>query len=232
MDPVEIKQMAKIEENHWWFRERRALIARELKGLPTGCALDIGAAAGRNTTVLEEAGWKSFALEYDESGAALAKSRGINVMRGDATRLPVPDNHFDLAISYDVLEHIADDVAVVEEIKRVLKPGGHVLIAVPADPRLWSEHDVAVSHLRRYTRESLSKLFEEAGFVIEEVKSWNVLLRPVVAWKRRRPSNAGSDIKAVTAPLNRALHIVVAMERYLPTGKLPGVSLMLRARVD
>ncbi|MBC7595562.1 MAG: class I SAM-dependent methyltransferase [Kineosporiaceae bacterium] len=232
MDPVEIKQMAEIEENHWWFRERRALIARELKNLPTGCALDIGAAAGRNTTVLEEAGWQSFALEYDESGAALAKSRGINVMRGDATRLPVPDNHFDLAISYDVLEHIADDVAVVEEIKRVLKPGGHVLIAVPADPRLWSEHDVAVSHLRRYTRESLSKLFEEAGFVIEEVKSWNVLLRPVVAWKRRRPSNTGSDIKAVSAPLNRALHIVVAMERYLPTGKLPGVSLMLRARVD
>ena len=231
MDPVEIKQMAQIEEDHWWFRERRTLIARELKGLPQGRALDIGAAAGRNTTVLEEQGWESFALEYDESGAGLAKSRGIKVMRADATKLPLADNQFDLAISYDVLEHIEDDVKVVEEIKRVLRPGGLVLIAVPADPRLWSEHDVAVSHLRRYTRESLSKLFDDAGFIIEEVQSWNVLLRPAVAWKRRRPSNSGSDIDAVSAPLNRVLHTVVAMERYLPTGKLPGVSLMLRARV-
>lgn len=231
MDPVEIKQMAEIEENHWWFRERRALIAREIKGLPTGRALDIGAAAGRNTTVLEENGWESFALEYDESGSTLAKARGINVMRADATKLPVPDDQFDLAISYDVLEHIEDDVAVVEEIKRVLKPGGLVLIAVPADPRLWSDHDVAVSHVRRYTRESLSKLFDDAGFTIEEVRSWNVLLRPAVAWKRKRPGNAGSDIEAVSPGLNRVLHGVVAMERYLPTGKMPGVSLMLRARV-
>ena len=230
MDPVEIKQMAFIEENHWWFRERRSLIARELKDLPAGRALDIGAAAGRNTTVLAEHGWDAYALEYDESGAAMAKDRGINVMRGDATKLPLPDDKFDLAISYDVLEHIEDDVAVVEEIRRVLRPGGTVLIAVPADPRLWSEHDVAVSHLRRYTRESLTKLFVDAGFQIEEVKAWNVLLRPLIAWKRGKPSNAGSDIESVGKVLNRALHGIVAMERFLPTGRRSGVSLMLRAR--
>lgn len=223
--------MAEIEENHWWFRERRSLIARELKRLKPGRALDIGAAAGRNTTVLKECGWQAFALEYDESGADLAKARGINVLRGDATMLPVPDDQFDLAISYDVLEHIDDDARVVEEIKRVLKPGGRVLIAVPADPRLWSEHDDAVSHLRRYTRESLTKLFEDAGFTIERVKFWNVLLRPAIAWKRKRPSNSGSDIQAVSSPVNRILHMVVGMERYLPTGRLPGVSLMLRARL-
>lgn len=231
MDPVEIRHLAQIEEDHWWFRERRALIARELRGVPTGRALDIGAAAGRNTEVLEECGWTSFALEYDESGATLAKDRGITVMRGDATRLPVPDDEFDLAISYDVLEHIEDDTAVVREMRRVLRPGGLVLIAVPADPRLWSEHDVAVGHHRRYTRESLTKLFLDAGFVVEEVKAWNVLLRPAVAWKRGRSSNRGSDIEAVSPGLNRILHGIVAMERHLPTGRLPGVSLMLRARV-
>src|SRR4029453_7969323 len=117
-------------------RERRALIARELRSLPVGRALDIGAAAGRNTAVLEEHGWESFALEYDEAGAMLAKDRGINVMRADATMLPLRDDQFDLAISFDVLEHIEEDARVVEEIKRVLKPGGSVLIAVPADPRL------------------------------------------------------------------------------------------------
>lgn len=231
MDPVEIKQMAHIEESHWWFRERRTLIRRELKKLPVGTALDIGAAAGRNTSVLEEAGWRAFALEYDADGASLAKDRGITVMRGDATKLPIPDNQIDLAISFDVLEHIEADSEVALEIKRVLKPGGRVLIAVPADPRLWSEHDVAVSHVRRYTRESLTKVFEDAGFIIEDVSSWNVLLRPAIAWKRKRPSNAGSDIEAVSAPLNRVLHGIVALERYLPTGRMPGVSLMLRARV-
>lgn len=224
--------MAEIEETHWWFRERRALIARELKQLTPGRAIDIGAAAGRNTTVLEEHGWQAFALEYDESGAELAKARGINVMRADATMLPVPDDQFDLAISYDVLEHIEDDARVVEEIKRVLKPGGHVLIAVPADPRLWSEHDDAVSHLRRYTRDSLTKVFVDAGFTIEEVKFWNVLLRPAIAWRRKRPSNSGSDIESVSAPINRVLHAIVGMERHLPTGRLPGVSLMLRARLS
>jgi SAM-dependent methyltransferase len=230
MDPVEIKQMAVIEERHWWFRERRALIARELRRVTPGRAIDIGAAAGRNTSVLEDLGWQAVALEYDSSGAELAKERGINVVRGDATRLPMPDSQFDLAVSYDVLEHIEDDAGVAEEMMRVLKPGGRVLIAVPADPRLWSEHDDAVSHLRRYTRESLTTLFEDAGFTIEKVRSWNVILRPVIAWKRGRESNAGSDIEVVSAPLNRVLHAIVGMERYLPTGRLPGVSLMLRAR--
>jgi SAM-dependent methyltransferase len=133
-------------------------------------------------------------------------------------------------MSYDVLEHVEDDARVVAEMRRVLKPGGQVLIAVPADPRLWSEHDDAVSHLRRYTRESLTTLFEDGGFAIEKVRSWNVILRPAIAWKRGRESNAGSDIEMVSAPLNQLLHAIVGMERYLPTGGLPGVSLMLRAR--
>lgn len=230
MDPVEIRQMAVIEESHWWFRERRALIDRELRRVTPGKAIDIGAAAGRNTSVLVDLGWQAYALEYDVSGAEMAKQRGINVVRGDATLLPLPSSAFDLAVSYDVLEHIEDDAAVAREMLRVLKPGGRVLIAVPADPKLWSEHDDAVSHLRRYTRESLTALFEDAGFDIEKVRSWNVLLRPAIAWKRGRRSNAGSDIEAVSKPLNRVLHAIVGAERYLPTGTLPGVSLMLRAR--
>ena len=230
MDPVEIKQMAVIEEGHWWFRERRALIARQLRRMTPGRAIDIGAAAGRNTSVLEDLGWQAVALEYDSTGAEMARNRGISVVRGDATQLPMPDGVFDLAMSYDVLEHIEDDAGVADEMMRVLKPGGRVLIAVPADPRLWSEHDDAVSHLRRYTRESLTTLFEDAGFTIEKVRSWNVILRPAIAWKRGRESNAGSDIEMVSPPLNRVLHAIVGMERYLPTGRLPGVSLMLRAR--
>lgn len=228
MDPVEIAKMAEIEETHWWFRERRTLIAREIRDWSPGRALDIGAAAGGNTRVLQAHGWQTVALEYDESGAALAKSRGLDVLRGDATQLPFPDDHFDLAISYDVLEHIEDDETVVREIRRVLKPGGQVLIAVPADPRLWSPHDVAVNHVRRYTRDSLSTLFEEAGFQLDHVRFWNVLMRPALAWKRKRP-NQGSDIEDVPKALNLLLGAVVAMERVLPVGRLPGVSLMLRA---
>jgi hypothetical protein len=110
---------------------------------------------------------------------------------------------------------------------RVLRPGGTALIAVPCDMRLWSAHDVAVGHVRRYTRESLRDVMEKAGFVVDSLWSWNVLLRPVAAWRRRH--STGSDLAHVSALVNGGLSIVVAAERYLPVKNLPGVSLVLRA---
>jgi hypothetical protein len=99
---------------------------------------------------------------------------------------------------------------------------------VPADPKLWSSHDEAVGHVRRYTRPELLDLLGGAGFEIEDVRSWMVLLRPAVALRRRQ--SEGSDLDHVPRWLNTALGAVVAAERYLPVGRLPGVSLLVRAR--
>lgn len=228
MDRSEIRKLAALEDTHWWYRERRELLARQIREIPPGRALDIGAAAGGNTRVLRDGGWGATALEYSEDGAQLARERGLPVIRADALALPFPDASLNLVVAFDVLEHIVDDDRAVQEICRVLRPGSTALIAVPADPKLWSAHDEAVGHVRRYTRASLVALFEHNGMTVEEIGSWNVLLRPVAAWHRRK--STGSDLDAVSPILNFGLRIVMIIERYLPVTSLPGVSLMLRAR--
>jgi SAM-dependent methyltransferase len=228
MEVAEIRKLAALEDTHWWYAERRALLARSISGMEPGTALDIGAAGGGNTRVLLARGWTAFALEYGLAGAEVAKDRGIPVIRADGCLLPLRSKCLDLVIAFDVLEHLEDDKAAASEIARVLRPGGTALIAVPADPRLWSAHDEAVGHHRRYTRETLSATLLSAGLILERLSSWNVLLRPIAAWRRRRAT--GSDLQRLPAPVNLGLRAIVAAERYLPLAKRPGVSLMARVR--
>lgn len=229
MHSEEIRLLGELEDRHWWYAERRSLIRRAVRDLPvTGWALDIGAAAGGNTRVLAAAGWPCLALEYSVVGATLAHERDLRVVRGDATALPMAAASLGLVIAYDVLEHIPDDRAAAAEVFRALRPGGTFLVAVPADMRLWSAHDEAVDHVRRYERDELVRLLEGAGFRLEDVRSWNVLLRPVAALRRRRAT--GSDLDEPGSLLNAGLRAVVALERWLPVGELPGVSLLVTAR--
>jgi hypothetical protein len=93
---------------------------------------------------------------------------------------------------------------------------------------LWSAHDEAVGHVRRYTRATLTAAIAKGGLVIEDVWSWNVLLRPVVALRRK--SSTGSDLDDVNPLLNAGLTAIITAERYLPVKSLPGVTLFLRAR--
>lgn len=229
MKRAQIENMADLEDNHWWFRERRHIIAKAIEGIPASTALDIGAGAGGNTRVLEAAGWRATALEFSDAGVELGRARGLDVVQGDARDIPFPDDSFGLVVAYDVLEHITEDDKVVAEIARVVRPGGRVLIAVPADPRLWSPHDEAIGHVRRYTRPELVRLFDNPRFRINEVRSWNVLLRPVVA--RRRKQITDNDLTPVPKVVNGALSLIIKAERYLPVAKRSGVSLLLDATV-
>ncbi len=228
MEGTEVRKLAQLEDEHWWYRERRHLLSRAITGLTPGRAIDIGAAGGGNTRVLREHGWDAVALEYGADGAAVAHDRGLPTLRGDATNLPLADDSLDLVIAFDVLEHLQDDDAAVAEVRRVLRPGGTYLVAVPADPRLWSSHDVAVDHVRRYTREGLVDLLDRGGFEVADVRSWNVLLRPVVAMRRR--TSSGSDLEDLHPVVNLGLRAIITAERYLPVGGLPGVSLLVRAQ--
>jgi SAM-dependent methyltransferase len=228
MEGTEVRKLTELEDRHWWYRERRALLAQAIHGLRPGVALDVGAAGGGNTRVLRAAGWRAAALEYGEDGARVCAERGIPVLRGDATRLPLAPESLDLVVAYDVLEHIEDDATAAKEVFELLRPGGVFLVAVPCDPRLWSAHDEAVGHVRRYTRAALLSLLKGAGFTVDGVRSWMVLLRPAVAVRRR--SSTGSDLDDPPAWLNAALGAVVAAERRLPLGGLPGVSLLVTAR--
>lgn len=229
MEAAELRTLAAVEDRHWWYKERRSLLARELRRMPApGLALDIGAAGGGNTRVLRAHGWRPVALEYAPTAAQIARERGIDVLRADARELPLRTESMDLVTAFDVLEHIEEDYLATAEITRVLRPGGTALIAVPADMALWSAHDEAVGHVRRYTRDTLTAVVSKGGLVVEDVWSWNVLLRPVVAMRRK--ASTGSDLDDVHPVVNAGLTAIITAERYLPVKSLPGVTLFLRAR--
>lgn len=228
VEASDIQVTTAVETRHWWYRERRTIISRELRRLgEPGRAIEIGAAGGGNSLVLQAGGWDVLATEYIAEGVEIARSRGLNAIQADARNLPVGSDLYDLVIAFDVLEHIEEDYLAAGEMYRVLRPGGSALIAVPCDMALWSAHDVASGHVRRYTRQTLTELAEKAGFSIDRIWSWNVLLRPVVAMRRK--STTGSDVVHLNPVVNAALGAVIKMERFLPVESLPGVSLMLRA---
>ncbi len=229
MEATELRTLVEVEDRHWWYAERRNILAKELRRLPApGRALDIGAAGGGNTRVLLGHGWQPVALEFAPTAAQVARERGLAVARAAARELPVRTGSMDLVTAFDILEHIEEDYLATAEITRVLRPGGTALIAVPADMALWSAHDTAVGHVRRYTRETLADVIIKGGLVIEEMWSWNVLLRPVASLRRKFSS--GSDLGTVNPLVNTGLKAIVTAERYLPVKSLPGVSLFLRAR--
>ncbi|MEO3874940.1 class I SAM-dependent methyltransferase [Nonomuraea sp. B12E4] len=230
MDSTDIRHLVALEDGHWWYRERRAILRRELRELGRpGRALDVGAAGGGNTRVLVAAGWDATATDSSQTAVDLARERGLKAVLADARALPFEPDSMDLVTAFDVLEHIREDHLVTEEIARVLAPGGHALIAVPCDMALWSAHDDAVGHVRRYGRESLTVVVEKAGLKVDRVWSWNVLLRPLVVLHRRR--SQGSDLRRTPFLVNAGLSAVVRAERYLPVKSLKGVTLFLRARL-
>lgn len=228
MEDTEVRKLAALEDDHWWYRERRHILAKSLQGMTPGTALDIGAAGGGNSRVLRDLGWNAIPLEYGAPGAEVAAERGLSVIRADATRLPIADQALDLVVAYDLLEHLVDDEACVSEVMRVLRPHGRFLVAVPCDPKLWSDHDVAVDHVRRYTRETLTALLDRPGFELRSMTSWNVLLRPVVAMRRK--TSSGSDLDDINPIVNFGLRSIVTVERYLPVKSLPGVTLFAGLR--
>ncbi|MCK0111219.1 class I SAM-dependent methyltransferase [Ornithinimicrobium sp. F0845] len=228
MEGTEIRKLVTLEDDHWWYRERRHLLRQRVRDLAPGQALDIGAAGGGNTRVLQSLGWDVLALEFTAEGAEVARERGLQVVRADAQSLPVHDQSLDLITALDVLEHLPDDEGAAAEIHRVLRPGGILVAAVPVDQRLWSEHDVAVGHQRRYAAADFMALLQGAGLEVLEARSWMVLLRPAVAWHRRR--SQGSDLTRPHPLTNAALTSVVRLERHLPVSRAPGVSLFVTAR--
>jgi SAM-dependent methyltransferase len=243
MKREELELQARLEDSHFWYAGRRRQVVERLPRATASdrWALDLGAGSGGNSPLLVDAGYRTIALEHDPVAAAVTHDRGIDVVRADAHDLPFPDAAFDVVLACDVLEHLSDDKAATAELYRVLKPGGTLLLTVPADPRLWSVHDVALSHHRRYTRDSLRSVLEGGGFRIQQLDAWMVLLRPLVRLRRavgrhghdhahKVAEESASDLEPVNRLVNGVLSAALRLEQRMTSlRRREGVSLIVRA---
>ena len=224
MDSTEIQNLADLESVHWWYLLRSESVTRWSRSLPSGSTiLDVGSASGGNTILLSELGFDLTSLEMSDLGVELQLKRGISVIRGDATNLPFQSESFDAVLCLDVLEHIEDDVSALKEMYRVTKQGGKFLFSVPEDPKLWSDHDEAVSHVRRYLRNDFENKISEAGFQISHTRSSVVSLKWPI--KIYRLFSKGSSLKKENFVINLLLYKLGQFERVVVPSRISGVTL-------
>jgi SAM-dependent methyltransferase len=210
------REQFELEDAHWWFEGRRAVIWALLdragltapgEGLRI---LDAGCGTGRN---LIEFGRLGDARGIDSSPEAIefCRRRGVGgATEGRLEGLPFEDGAFDLILATDVLEHIEDDRSVMRELRRVAAPGGRLLATVPAYRWLWSQHDDAHHHFRRYTLRDLRERLRAEGWEAAEWSYFNTALLPPIAavrtlGRRRPPSDGRPDLKLTPPALNRLL---------------------------
>lgn len=242
MDDREYECMAAVEDRHFWFVGIRGMIldAYIAAGLDHDSrVLDVGCATGGMMAALSGLG-RFTGLDANPKAAEMARVKSGNpVVIGNATAMPFDDDAFDGVTALDVLEHIEDDAAAVHEIRRVLKPGGPLIATVPCHPALYSGHDKALHHVRRYKRLQFIALLENAGFTIERATWTNSLLFPAVAAHRlasrllwMNQPDRPSDAAAKVGPMNHLLTRVFEAERSLVRKHdLPfGLSMLVVAR--
>ncbi|MCU0434290.1 MAG: class I SAM-dependent methyltransferase [Bacteroidia bacterium] len=181
MDKAYYKAYYQLERSHWWFTARlhilRSFVSRHFATEAKPLAiLNAGVATGATSLMLKEFGTVT-SVEYDEDCCAFLRENVLpDVVQASLTALPFADASFDLVCAYDVIEHIEDDVQALREIKRVLKPGGHFHLTVPAFQLLWSNHDVVNHHYRRYRRGQLQQRIQQAGLQTGYASYFNAFL--------------------------------------------------------
>jgi len=240
MQPRAYALMAELEDEHWWYRGRRALVHRLLSRLDpprNARLLDVGAGSGGNLELLGAFG-SVWGVEPSPLGQALGDWRG-RLIRGRAGELPFRAASFDVVAALDVLEHLHDELAALDEVRRVLRPAGMLLLHVPAYRWLWGHEDVVSQHRRRYRAGEIRRLLVAGGFAVEHLGYSTTALLPVVAaikvGKRLfvRGPEPRSDVERLPArPLNRLLAALAEWEADVAaTAELPfGASIVAAAR--
>jgi SAM-dependent methyltransferase len=216
MNPQEYDRMRQLEDWYWWFVARREAAVQfaeqfrprrqPLRILDAGCGT--GALLDR---LMSQPGVELFGLDY--SGQALAYTRGrghVRLVQGDLTRLPFPDGTFDVITALDVVEHIRDDERALQEVYRVLRSGGVLLVSVPAFQFLWGPHDTALQHFRRYTVGEMAALMRRAGFAVAKQTYLLWLLFPAFVFQRlltrlHRRADPKAQLVPVSGTVNRFL---------------------------
>jgi SAM-dependent methyltransferase len=239
MAPQAIDAMARVEREHWWFRAKRALVADQIDRFEAGDGplLDVGCGTGgllealadRRTVVGAELDPRAIGLAAHAVGNA-------RLLRASATDLPVRSGGVAVVTALDVVEHLDDDVAALRELGRVAADG-LVVVAVPAYPWAWSDHDVRLGHRRRYTRATLVAAAQAAGLEVLRTTYFHSWLAPIAFLVRRTVGGRllrgdAEEASFVHPVVNRALTALTGVEgRLLRHRDLPfGLSILLVAR--
>lgn len=189
MRPEEYERMYSLENTYWWFQGRKRIVFEllqrhtplsdgKLTVLDAGCGTGLVLEALRSYT-------RPVGIDFSMLAMAYCARRGIRRLAcARVEALPFGDEAFDLLLALDLFEHIDDDAALLRELWRVCRPGGYLLITVPAYRFLWSEHDEALYHKRRYTRTSLRNLLRTADFeIVRLTHAITFMLVPIVLFR-------------------------------------------------
>ncbi|MBI5003695.1 class I SAM-dependent methyltransferase [Candidatus Kaiserbacteria bacterium] len=213
-------------ERSWWYRGRAGAIRAVLgrvgqKGM---MVLDYGAGFGGMCAELAPYG-QVFAFETDPRAYASARQRGYLELYNDVES--ALGQSYDLIALFDVLEHLPDDRASLIQMRESFSKSGKIILTVPAMPFLWSVHDTSHHHFRRYTHSSLRRVLEEAGYTVEYMSYWNMLLFVPAALVRLFGSAGDGSLRLspiVDALLYRIIRVEVFLMRFI---RLPiGISLV------
>lgn len=190
MDRKVFDRMAEVDAHHWWFVARRRILSTFLQTHVIRSEaplriLEIGCGTGSNLPMLKAFGDVE-AIEPDQAARQIAIDRyDVAISEGSLPDgLDVADGAYDLIVMLDVLEHVEDDVAALAQVKRKLKPGGRLLLTVPATPWLWSSHDEAHHHFRRYTARGLARVLSATDYTLHHQSHFNTLLFPLICAAR------------------------------------------------
>jgi SAM-dependent methyltransferase len=243
MDAPEIEETYRLESDHWWFVGKRLLLDSLLADvLSKGDlrVLDVGCGTG---AVLAHLQGRARTVGVDRSPLALGfcRRRALPALAcAEGERLPFAPGSFDGVLLLDALEHFADESAALGDIRALLRPGGWLLVSVPAFQFLWSTHDEVLHHVRRYTAGTLRRALERSRFAVHRVTYTNVVaFLPALVLRGLLPRlgiarSEGTDLDIPPNWLNRALTGTYRLEakalRYLP--RLPvGLSVAALARL-
>ncbi len=232
----------RVEQSHWWHIGRRKILAAFVEDICSRVTdrrpriLDVGCGTGANVLMLSQFG-DAEGVDISEDALAFCRERGLDKVKlGPAEGLPYQDATFDLVTALDVVEHMDDDLAGLSEMRRVLRPGGRVLLFVPTFMFLWGLQDDVSHHRRRYRLPELERVLEQAGFEIERTTYANItFFFPILLMRKlmrvtgiKAESENNINVPALNGVLGRLLGAESYFLRYM---NLPfGVSGLCVAR--